>query len=93
MVGHSSCTDGRSRHVLEGVPRVAFYGDMVSLGVRCCPEDMPLPACLRSLAHYRRTHARNLARPEARQQIVALIWKARAQDEEALSHLERVLQG
>lgn len=41
------------RRVLDGVPRVAFYGDMMNLGYKnLCPEDMPLPACLRSLAEY-----------------------------------------
>jgi len=45
--------DHTARRVLEGVPRVAFYGDMVKSGAQGCPEDIPLPACLKSLAEYR----------------------------------------
>ncbi|NPV08611.1 MAG: hypothetical protein HPY83_11715 [Anaerolineae bacterium] len=40
------------RRVLGGVPRVAFYGEMVKSGAESCPEDMTLPSCLRSLVQY-----------------------------------------
>lgn len=41
-----------SRRVLPGVPRVAFYGDMVKTDPQNCPEDMPLPSCLRALVRH-----------------------------------------
>ena len=43
---------GRHRVVLDGVPRVGFYGDMVAAGGPKCPEDMPFPSCLRAVLRY-----------------------------------------
>jgi len=45
-------TKDTSRLVLEGVPRVGFYGDMQQAGIEGCPEDITFPSCLRSLMHY-----------------------------------------
>jgi len=40
------------RLLLENVPRVGFYGDMLRAGYESCPEDMPLPSCLRAIMQY-----------------------------------------
>ena len=40
-----------TRHVLEGVPRVGFYPDMIQHESRC-PEDIIFPSCLRAILEY-----------------------------------------
>ncbi|MHB0878850.1 MAG: cysteine peptidase family C39 domain-containing protein [Anaerolineae bacterium] len=40
------------RLVLDGVPRIGFYGNMIQAGFESCPEDMTLPSSLRSVLQY-----------------------------------------
>jgi len=42
----------RSRHVLEGVPRVGFYPDVRHLKPRRGPEDFIFPSCMRAAMEY-----------------------------------------
>ncbi len=40
------------RCILEGVPRVGFYGDVKDCGGKPWPEDFIFPSCLRSILEY-----------------------------------------
>ena len=54
MTGTHTVRAMPKRVVLEGVPRVGFYGDMMQHedSKMRCPEDVPLPSCLRSCFEY-----------------------------------------
>jgi len=54
MCATESASETPGRRVLEGVPRVGFYHEMqqhADSKVRC-PEDVPLPSCLRACLEY-----------------------------------------